>query len=281
MYIMAYEMVFIERHKMKPQLIVNGAAGRMGRRILAMAINSGEFNIVGAIENKNHPDIGKDAGLLVGADAIGVELTSGLPQGADVMIDFSLPEALETTLSYCQANSVALVLATTGLSDAQLKSVSEAATKIPLIHATNTSVGMNLLFETVGNVAAALGDEYDIEIVEQHHRFKKDSPSGTAMTLAQRIAEDTGRDFPDCLTHGREGKEALREKGKIGMHAVRAGDIVGIHEVIYGTLGETITITHTAHSRDTFAAGALRAAKYLIAKPPAQYKMPQVLGLKD
>jgi 4-hydroxy-tetrahydrodipicolinate reductase len=142
------------------------------------------------------------------------------------------------------------------------------------------SVGMNTLFALVGKAASMLGPDYDIEIVEQHHRFKKDAPSGSALTLAENIAQATNRQFPDCLTHGRNGKDALREKGKIGMHAVRAGDIVGIHSVIFSTLGETVTLNHTAHSRDTFVRGALRAAGWLINKKPGLYSMADVLGLK-
>ena len=266
---------------MKPKLIVSGAAGRMGKRILALAADSGDFNIVAAVERRDHPDIGKDAGLLAASKELGVKISEELPTTADVMIDFSLPGAVDRTIEFCSANRIALVLATTGLSESQQTTVKAASEKIPLIQATNMSVGMNLLFELVGKVASSLGEEYDIEIVEKHHRFKKDSPSGTALTLAEKIAEGTGRDFPDCLTHGRSGKEALRQKGKIGMHAVRAGDIVGIHSVIFGTLGETVTIEHNAHSRDTFAAGALRAAKWLVGKTPGQYQMPDVLGLKD
>ena len=125
-----------------------------------------------------------------------------------------------------------------------------------------------------------LGEDYDIEIVEQHHRFKKDAPSGSALTLAENICKATGRPFPGCLTHGRNGKDALRQKNTIGMHAVRAGDITGVHDVIYGTLGETITLNHTAHSRDTFVQGALRAAQWLIGKKPGLYTMMDVLGLK-
>jgi len=126
-----------------------------------------------------------------------------------------------------------------------------------------------------------LGDEYDIEIVEQHHRFKKDAPSGSALTLAENICQATDRDFPEALVHGRSGKDALREKGTIGMHAVRAGDITGIHSVIFGTLGETVTLNHTANSRDTFVRGALRAAEWLAGKKPSSYSMADVLGIKS
>jgi len=172
-----------------------------------------------------------------------------------------------------------LVLGTTGLSDGQHGKIKAASEKIPVIYGTNMSVGMNVLFSLVGKVAAMLGDDYDIEIIEQHHRFKKDAPSGSALTLAENICKATGRKFPGSLVHGRSGKDALREQGTIGMHSVRAGDITGIHSVTFGTLGEKLTLNHTAHSRDTFARGALRAAKWLIGKKPALYSMADVLGI--
>ena len=141
------------------------------------------------------------------------------------------------------------------------------------------SVGMNVLFNLVGKVATMLGDEYDIEIIEQHHRFKKDAPSGSALTLAENICKATGRDCSGSLTHGRIG-DGLRQKGTIGMHAVRAGDITGVHSVIFGTLGETVTVNHTANNRDTFVRGALRAAKWLVGKEPVLYSMADVLGIE-
>jgi 4-hydroxy-tetrahydrodipicolinate reductase len=265
---------------MSLKLMVVGAAGRMGRRIVALAEESGRFNIVGAIDKADHPDVGKDAGMLAGIARLDVPLGSSWPARAEVAIDFSVPEAADNTLDNCSARAIPLVMGTTGLGDAQRKAMQAAARKIPIVYATNMSVGMNVLFSLVGKVAAMLGEDYDIEIVEQHHRFKKDAPSGSALTLAQKICEATGRDYPGSLTHGRSGKDALRAKGTIGMHAVRAGDITGIHSVIYGTEGETITLNHTAHSRDTLVRGALRAAEWVIAKPPALYSMSDVLGLK-
>jgi 4-hydroxy-tetrahydrodipicolinate reductase len=264
---------------MKPELIVNGAAGRMGKRILALAIESGQFNIAGAVDYAQCPDIGKDAGLTAGTQEIGVAITSEFPPAADVLIDFSLPQATDAVIEYCQKNTVALVLATTGLSDTQLEKLNTASRTIPVVQATNMSVGMNVLFATVGKLAKMLGDEYDIEITEAHHRFKKDSPSGTALSLAQEICEDTNRPYPDSLVHGREGKEALRQKGTIGMHSIRAGDITGEHSVIFSTLGETVTISHSAHNRDNFARGALRAANWIIDKDAALYSMQDVLGI--
>jgi 4-hydroxy-tetrahydrodipicolinate reductase len=265
---------------MKPALVINGAAGRMGRRIIALAYESRQFDIVGAVDYPEHPDLGKDAGLLAGIEPINVNLTDGFPDSADVMIDFSLPQAADIAIDYCSKNSVALVMGTTGLSASQLAKLNNASHKIAIVQATNMSLGMNLLFATVGKVAKALGENYDIEIVEAHHRFKKDAPSGTALSLAEAVCKETGRDYPGCLTHGREGKEATREKGTIGMHAIRGGDIVGEHSVIYSTLGETITISHSAHTRDTFVRGALRAAEWLVGQKPGLYNMQDVLGLK-
>ncbi|MHC4520796.1 MAG: 4-hydroxy-tetrahydrodipicolinate reductase, partial [Planctomycetota bacterium] len=262
---------------MKPRLTVIGAAGRMGRRLVALAVESEQFDIVGAVDAESHPEMGKDAGLLAGVRALDVDLTASWPGAADVAIDFSLPEGADKTLRHCIDNGVALVMGTTGLSQEQQSAIETAADQIPVVYGTNMSVGMNVLFSVVGKVAAMLGEEYDIEIVEQHHRFKKDAPSGSALTLAEKVCASTGRDFPGCLTHGRCGKEALREKGTIGMHAVRAGDITGVHAVIYSTQGETITLKHTAHSRDTFVRGALRAAEWLTGKDPGLYSMADVL----
>jgi len=266
--------------EMKPKLAVVGAAGRMGRRIVALAVESEQFEVVAATDAKGHPDIGKDIGLLAGAGTLGVPLTDSYMPGSDVVIDFSLPEAARNTLRHCTENRIPLVMGTTGLGRDQQAAVAESAERIPVIYGTNMSVGMNVLFALVGKAAAMLGPDYDIEIVEQHHRFKKDAPSGSAMTLAEKICQSTGRDFPECLTHGRQGKDAQRQTNTIGMHAVRAGDIVGIHSVICSTLGETVTLNHTAHSRDTFVRGALRAAKWLIGKDPGLYSMADVLGIR-
>ncbi|MHC4171526.1 MAG: 4-hydroxy-tetrahydrodipicolinate reductase [Planctomycetota bacterium] len=264
---------------MKTKLIVVGAAGRMGMRILSLAAESDRFDIVAAVERQDHPDIGKDAGLVAGAGPINVELTDVFPAGGDVAIDFSQPEAADKTIDYCLENKVALVSGTTGLSSRQRENFEAASQKIPIMYGTNMSVGMNVLFNLVGKVATMLGDEYDIEIVEQHHRFKKDAPSGSALTLAENICKATDRDFSESITYGRSGKDALRRKGAIGIHAVRAGDITGVHSVVFGTLGEKLTLNHTAHSRDTFARGALRAAEWLASKKPALYSMADVLGI--
>ncbi|MGA2070856.1 MAG: 4-hydroxy-tetrahydrodipicolinate reductase [Sedimentisphaerales bacterium] len=265
---------------MKPKLIICGAAGRMGRRIVALAVEEGVFEIAGAVEKTGHPDLGKDAGALAGVAQLNVKVADGFPAKADIVIDFSLPEAADKSIDYCSGSKAGLVLGTTGLSEGQRKKIETASSKVPIVCATNMSVGMNTLFAVVGKVASMLGPDYDVEIVEQHHRFKKDAPSGSALTLAENIAKATDKEFPDCLACGRNGKDALREKDTIGMHAVRAGDIVGIHSVIFSTLGETVTLNHTAHSRDTFVRGALRAASWLIGKKPGLYSMADALGLK-
>jgi len=265
---------------MRPKLIVCGAAGRMGKRIISLAVDAGRFEIIAGVEKQGHPDIGKDIGLLAATAPLNIQLESSYPAGAHVVIDFSLPEAADRTIDYCLENKAALVLGTTGLAAEQLDRIKAACKEIPAIYGTNMSVGMNVLFSLVGKTASMLGDEYDIEIVEQHHRFKKDAPSGSALTLAENICKATGKDFPGCITYGRSGKEALRQKGDIGIHAVRAGDIAGTHSVIFSTLGETVTLSHNAHSRDNFARGALLAAEWLLDKKPGIYSMADCLGIK-
>ncbi len=259
---------------MAVDLVVVGAGGRMGQRLVALAQETDRLSLVGAVDVSTHPGQGTEV-------TPGVALSAQFPETADVVIDFSLPEGTDKTLAFCADRKAALVLGTTGLSDSQKAALKSLSSKVPVVQATNMSVGMNTLFATVGKIARMLGDDYDIEIVEQHHRFKKDAPSGTALSLAESICEDTGRDLGQSLVHGREGKDALRQKGDIGMHAVRAGDIVGIHSVIYSTQGESITVNHTAHSRDTFVGGALRAAQWLPGQAPGLYSMRDVLGIKS
>ena len=265
---------------MGTKLLVCGAAGRMGRSILSIAAGEDLFTIAGAVDAENHPDIGKDAGLLAGQSALGVNVTCEYPPGAGVVIDFSQPQAADTTIDYCLKNSAALVMGTTGLSAKQAEKIKSASKDIAIVYQSNMSLGMNVLFNLVGKVANMLGGDCDIEIVEQHHRFKKDSPSGSALTLAEKICDATGKDLPKDLVHGRSGKDALGKKDAIGIHAVRAGDIAGNHSVVFGTLGETVTLKHTAHSRDCFARGALAAAGWLASKESGLYSMADVLGIE-
>ena len=261
------------------RIAITGAAGRMGRRIVALAIQAERFDIAAALESAGHEAIGKDAGELAGVGTFGVPVTAELTGRPDVLIDFSLPAGTMRWLTACRERAVAMVIGTTGLTASQQAEVADTGARIPIVHAANMSVGVNLLLKLVGQVAAALGMEYDVEIAETHHRFKKDAPSGTAIALARRICEATGRDYDEAAVFGRQGV-CPRGPGEIGIHALRVGDTVGEHTVHFGNLGETITLGHVAHTRDTFARGALRAAEWLTGRPPGLYDMQDVLGLK-
>jgi len=251
----------------------------MGQRIAALALQDEAFQLTAAVDQPGHPLLGQDIGILAAAMVAGVKITDTLTAEADVLIDFSLPAGTMACAEFCRKHALPLVVGTTGLGEAEKQCLRQAAEKTAIVVAANMSLGVNLLFKLVGQVAQALGDAYDIEIVETHHRFKKDAPSGTALELARQIAAAQSWDFPACLEHGREGKQSLRQAGTIGMHAVRLGDTVGDHSVCFGALGETIELRHSAHTRDTFARGALRAALWLAGKPAGWYGMNDVLGL--
>ncbi len=261
------------------KLAVSGACGRMGRRIVALANESNMFHVVAALEQTGHKLIGRDIGAIAGIGDIGVIVADALDDPCDVMIDFSLPQGTEKCTAICSENKIPLVVGTTGLSEEQQQKLKDASKQIPVLIGANMSLGVNLLFSLVGEVAKKLGEEYDLEIIETHHRFKRDAPSGTALVLSQKIAQAKGWPWPECLVHGRQGKEALRDKNTIGMHAVRAGDTVGEHRVMYSALGETIELRHNAHTRDTFVRGALHAAQWLANQNPGFYNMTDVLGL--
>ena len=257
-----------------------GAAGRMGRRIGALACEDGDFRIACAIEAAKHPAQGVDFGELAGVGKLDLPISTTWSQKPDVLIDFTSPEAAMKSVALASKNIIPIVIGTTGLSTAQLKKLARASKKTTVLYAPNMSLGVNLLFELVKKVAAALGEDYDIEITETHHRFKKDAPSGTAMELARQICRATGKDADKCLTYGRSGPEATRQPGNIGMHALRQGDVVGEHTVAFSTLGETVELSHKAHSRDIFARGSLRAAAWLAGKKPGLYSMMDVLNIK-
>ena len=261
------------------KIAITGSAGRMGRRIAALAIESEQFDIVSAMEIAGHGDIGKDVGELAGVGAFGVEVSSSLDQTPDVLIDFSTPQATMAMLKICRDLGVAMVVGTTGLTDSQRSEIADSASGIAIVHAPNMSVGVNVLLKVAAEVAAVLGRDYDIEISETHHRFKKDAPSGTAIALARSICASTGRDYDDAAVFGRSG-QCPRSPGQIGMHALRVGDTVGEHTVHFGNLGETITLGHCAHTRDNFAIGSLRAANWVAARPAGLYDMQDVLGLR-
>ena len=250
----------------------------MGQRLVSLAKQDGGFEIVGAIERPEHPQQSRDAGEIAGVGAIGTPITYDLKPTPQVLIDFTAPTAMRHWLKTCRDRGIAMVIGTTGLQDEDHAIIDRAAAEIAVLQAPNMSLGVNLLFKIAGEVAKKLGDDYDIEIVEGHHRFKKDAPSGTAMGLADAILKSTGK-TRDALSYDRHGDDAVRKRGEIGMHALRIGDEVGRHTAYFAALGERLELTHVATNRDTFVHGALRAAKWLAGKKPGRYGMADVLGL--
>ena len=235
---------------------ISGCGGRMGNRIAALSFGDSELKVAGAFESNGHPWLGKDLGEQLGLGSKGVKITSDIKNGlspAKVLIEFTTPQATIIHLKIACELKVGMVIGTTGLSPAEISQVKEASKSIPVVMAPNMSIGVNLLFGLVGEVAKKLGPGYDVEIVEVHHRFKKDAPSGTAKRLAEIIAEAKSKDLDRVGVYGRKGIPGERTPDEIGIHAVRAGDVVGDHTVIFSSLGERIELTHRAHSRDTFA----------------------------
>jgi len=262
------------------ELAVAGAAGRMGTRIVALASADDRFRIVAALERSGHPFLGVDIGELTGLTKIHVPVQTRLDTDFDVLVDFSLPEGTMHILATCLKRKRPVIIGTTGHTAEQQEAILAASRDVAVLKATNMSVGVNLIFKLAAQVAATLGEEYDIEIVEAHHRFKLDAPSGTAITLRDEIAAATGRNAENDVIYGRQGHTGKRPHRQIGMHSLRIGDTVGEHEVHFGNMGETVTLKHTAHTRDTFVKGALRAAAWIADKPPGLYNMFDVLGMK-
>jgi 4-hydroxy-tetrahydrodipicolinate reductase len=259
---------------------VNGACGRMGRRVIDVAHADPEVTVAAAVDSFDHPLQGRDAGEVAGVGPLGLRVTSELPPTpVDVLIDFSSPVGTMAVLPACVQRKVPLVLATTGHPPDDRTAIAKAALEIPILYVPNTSLAVNVLMILVRRAAELLRDrDFDIEILERHHRFKKDAPSGTALHLAKIIQEEIGEME---LRHGREGIRGERPSGEIGIHAIRVGDNVGEHTVVFSTLGETLELSHRAHARDCYARGAVQAAKYLAGKGPGRYTMEDVLGLKE
>lgn len=259
---------------------IHGAAGRMGRRLVALAMADPQLRLGAAVEMVGHAQLDEDAGELAGEGRAGVAISDQLPSdGVDVVIDFSLPTAFRGVLRGCVDAGAAMVVGTTGLTDEDHRLIDEAAGSIAVLQAPNMSLGVNLLFALAGQVAKQLGDDYDIEITETHHRYKKDAPSGTALGIAEAICGATGKDMNADVVYDRHGDDVPRERGQIGVHALRLGDVVGRHTASFATLGEELQLTHIASSRDVFARGALTAAKWLAGKSAGRYGMADVLGL--
>ena len=263
-------------------IIVGGAAGRMGMRIVALLGEVPGLRLVGALEAASHPSIGRDAGEVAGVGRLGVPIT-GDPKAAIVqdrmLVEFSVPQASLEHLRLVAATGARAVIGTTGFSAAQRDEIAALARRAAILVAPNMSVAVTLAFKVLAIMAKALGDAYDVEITETHHRFKKDAPSGTAVRMAEVIAEALGRDLSQVGVYGRQGLPGERTAKEIGVMSLRSGDVVGEHTVSFGTLGERLELTHRAHSRDTFARGALRAVQWMIGRPPGLYSMHDVLGI--
>jgi len=263
-------------------VVVCGVAGRMGQRLASLILESDDLNLVGGTEAPGHEAIGKDLGEVIGRPRLGLGVSDSLTEVVDparVVIDFTLPEATLEAAAVCAAKAKAMVVGTTGLSEAQLAEFRRLVEPIPCVFAPNYSTAMNLLFKLVEAAARILGEEYDVEVVEAHHRFKVDAPSGTALRLAEKAAEGLERNLSEVAVHGREGIVGERTRQEIGLHAIRAGDLTGDHTVLFGAPGECLELRHRATSRDAFAQGALRAVRFVAPAAPRLYSMWDVLGI--
>jgi len=266
-------------------VIVAGAAGRMGQRISAMVQRHPQLVLTGAFEHPDNPAVGKDLGEVAGLGPLGLKISAGLEEvkdRGDVIIDFTFHKATMEFAEIAAQNGLAMVIGTTGLSDndlARLRSLAEK--KFPCVQAPNMAVGVNVLFKLVEKAAAILGDDYDVEIVEAHHRLKKDAPSGTAIKLGEMAAQALNRSLAEVGVFERNGIIGERGEKEIGIQSIRAGDIVGEHTVFFAGAGERLEISHRAHNRDNFAKGAVTAAAWVAGKSNGLYSMFDVLGLTE
>jgi 4-hydroxy-tetrahydrodipicolinate reductase len=263
----------------QPQLriAISGACGRMGSAVGRLAAADPDFRIAAPLERRGHPRLGQDYGSVLGREPLGISVVATLEVAADALIDFSDPAGALDRLAECERRKVPIVIGTTGLGGEAAARLDKAAKAIPILAASNLSLGMNLVFQIVEEVARKLGREYDIEIVETHHRHKADAPSGTALTLGEAAARGRGLDPDRAFRHGRRGQVGKRGDEEIGLHAVRGGDIVGEHVVSFLSEGETVEIAHRARSREIFARGALHAARALRSRKPGLYSFKDLL----
>ena len=262
------------------KLVVHGAAGRMGQRIVACAITeSGQWNVVAAIDRSGHPRLGEDVGQVAGVGEIGVPLATSWDVLADVVIDFSLPGAVRGIAEACVQRSVPLVVATTGLEPDDEEAIEEAAKKVPVLVSPSMSLAVNIAMDLVGRAGRLLrgvGSRADVEIIECHHHHKEDAPSGTALKFGRIVKDSMGQ---TSETHGREGRPGARPVSEVGYHAIRSGDNPGEHTILFGLEGESLSINVRATNRDSYARGALAAAAFLVGKPAGMYNMADVLGI--
>ena len=264
-------------------IAILGAAGRMGQSLIRCAARFDDIRVAAAIEADGHARIGEDAGTVAGIGPLGVAIDANREAAgaAQVFIDFTFHTAAAANASLAADAGRAIVIGTTGLTDEEAQTVRGTAQRVPVLWAPNMSPGVNLLFNLAREAASALGLDYDVEIVETHHRHKKDAPSGTALKLAAEIADGRRQDPASVVTYGRRRDAGQRPEGQIGVHAVRTGDVVGDHTIIFGTDGERIELSCRASSRDIFAMGALRGVKWIHGKAPGLYDMRDVLGLRQ
>ncbi len=264
---------------MPTQTAIHGAAGRMGQRLVAVGTADPEVNLVAALEHAAHPDLGKDAGLIAGIDAIQVPLTAELDTAPQAIIDFSVPQSCDAIVALAASRKIPLVIATTGLDEAQQARIHEASQQIPIVWAPSMSLAVNLTMKLVEQAGRALKDlpsGADVEIIERHHRYKEDAPSGTALRFGEIVADAMQLSQHQ---HGRHGMTGARPHDEIGYHALRTGDNTGEHTIVFGMLGETIELSVKSSNRDCYALGAMAAAKFVAQQPPGLYSMYDVLGL--
>ncbi len=264
------------------KVIVCGGCGKMGSKVAQLIYQNKDMGLIGIIESPSHPDKGKNWGMSVGLGKTGVIITDNLEeiiQKADQIVEFTNPKVSLQHLEIVSKYKKAMIVGTTGFSPEDIERINKLAQDIPFLLSPNMSLGVNLLFKLAAETAAALSDDYDIEIVEAHHRFKKDAPSGTAKKLAQEIAKAKGVNLDEVAIYGREGIIGERKKGEIGIHSIRSGDITGEHTVMFTALGERLELTHKAHSRDTFAYGTIQTIKFMEGKPAGFYEMKDVLKI--
>jgi len=263
-------------------IIVCGVGGRMGGAVVRAVKDSPGVELVGAIDKPGSARIGRDAGEISAAGHLGIAVSDKIEpvlKRSRVIVDFTNPEASLSYLRVAAKTSTPIVIATTGFNTKQQAEIRRLSRRTPTLLSANTSLGVNVLVSLLGKAAKMLGDDYDVEIIEAHHRFKKDAPSGTALALGRSVADALNRDLDKVGINGRKGIVGERSKKEIALLSVRAGDIAGEHTVIFGGIGERLEFTHRVHSRDTFARGAIRAAEWLAKKKPGLYGMQDVLGL--
>lgn len=269
--------------KSNTRLAVNGAAGRMGRQLLAAIQERDEGTLSAAIDRSGQACIGVDASVLCAGIDPGITVVDSLPEvvsAMDVLIDFSSPQSSLAVLDCLSGTNVRPVIGTTGFNAEQLARMREHAEEMPIMFAPNYSIGVTLTLSLLHDAASALGDDYDVEVIEAHHRNKVDAPSGTAVRMGEVLADALGRDLSECAVYGREGITGVRDVKTIGFETIRAGDIIGEHTVLFAGNGERLEITHKATDRMSFARGAVRAGLWLANQPPGLYDMSDVLGLR-